>query len=860
LAISSSTRKAGPFLGNDATTVFPFAFKVFTSADLRVVNTSALGIESDLVLDTDYTVTLNSNQDNDPGGTVTRATALPTGQRLTITSDVEALQPLVLTNNGGFYPRVINDAFDKITIIAQQLIEQVGRSLKLPISSSASATLPDPVANRLIAWNSSANGFTNVDPASIATLAAYSDARIDLFNGNGTQTAFTLTEDPVVLANLSVSISGVVQVGGEDFTWSGTTVTFVTAPPTGTRIQVRYARVLSPTDIAALAAAAAADRVQTGLDRVQTGLDRVQTGADATAAAAAAALAQAAVTVVTPEQYGAVGDGTTNDSAAWISAIAAGLPIECPQGKTYKVTSALTMTASKVDINLNGSTIKPTGAIVGFNSSTSAAATTTVSSGANIGSTSIVVASATGLAVGQWVVLSSNDALHAASSYPPCWTKIVAIAGTTITLDNALAMTYPGAYTTTLVAYAALKESFSLRNGVIDGTDSTYTAGSGGAMYVSGFKSVNIQDVVVKNFTQISANNTPIQIFQCPKVKAQFRIEDCASAGNFVDIQLCGVAQVYDSVVDASGFGINFVRCDIAQITSSVLRGRAKAEVAGTALGSSTRGVKFYGCGYTQVDGLTVSEYESGIKQESSFRYNFNNVTLFNMGLSNFSIALNISSTTSGTNLKGGTLAGINIHNVLGGGIGISSDTGECVISGFNIKNTTYNGIYIDTGIGTVDNIVISNGIIENWDTATAGVEGIRALKGASVHNVRFLNTDTSRICLRGPLEAGYKFSYSGLVAVDGNPLFTSTLNYETNGSATIASGSTSIVVTHGLIATPAASDITLTPTATTTTDPGNIWVDTITSTQFTIRCRVDPGAGGLVLAWRAALKMPIVT
>jgi hypothetical protein len=561
-----------------------------------------------------------------------------------------------------------------------------------------------------------------------------------------------------------------------------------------------------------------------------------------------------------PEDFGAVGDGVANDAPAWLLALATGKPILCARGRTYAHTAALGASGSVVDIDLNGSVMKPTGAIVGFNSSTSAAATTTVTSGANIGSTSIVVASATGLAVGQWIALSSNDALHAANSYPPCWTKIVAIAGTTITLDNALAVTYPGAYTTTLVAYAALKESFNLRNGIIDGSASTYTAGSGGAMYVSGFKAVNIQDVVVKNFTQISANNTPIQIFQCPKVKAQFRVEDCASGGNFVDIQLCGVAQVYDSVVDASGFGINFVRCDIAQITSSVLRGRAKAEVAGTAFGSSTRGVKLYGCGYTQVDGVTISEYESGIKQESSFRYNFNNVTLFNMGLDNFSIALNISSVTSGTNLKGGTLTGINIHNVLGGGIGISSDTGECVMSGFNIKNTTYNGIYIDSGVGTVDNIVISNGIIENWDTATAGVEGIRALKGASVHNVRFLNTDTSRICVRGPQEAGYKFSYSGLVAVDGNPLFTSTLNYETNGSATIASGATSIAVTHGLIATPAASDITLTPTATTTTDPGNIWVDTITSTQFTIRCRVDPGAGGLVLAWRAALKMPIVT
>lgn len=278
MAISSSTRKAGPFIGNDATTVFPFAFKVFTAADLRVVNTSALGIESDLVLDVDYTVTLNADQDNDPGGSITRLAALPTGQRLTITSDVEALQPLVLTNNGGFYPRVINDAFDKITIIAQQLIEQVGRSLKLPISSSASATLPDPVANRLIAWNSSANGFTNVDPSTLATVAAYADASIELFNGDGTETDFALAEDPGVLANLSVSVSGVVQVGGEDFTCTGTILSFSTAPPAGTRIQVRYSRALPPIDLF--------DKVSTSALAATTGAGLVGTTRSGTAQAA----------------------------------------------------------------------------------------------------------------------------------------------------------------------------------------------------------------------------------------------------------------------------------------------------------------------------------------------------------------------------------------------------------------------------------------------------------------------------------------------------------------------------------------------------------------------------------------------
>lgn len=348
MAISSSTRKAGPFLGNDATTVFPFAFKVFTSADLRVVRTNALGVESDLVLDTDYTVALNSNQDNDPGGTVTRGTALPTGERLTITSGVEALQPLVLTNNGGFYPRVINDAFDKITIIAQQLIEQVGRSLKLPISSTASATLPDPVANRLIAWNSSANGFTNVDPASIATVAAYADANLELFTGNGTQTAFTLAQDPAVLANLDVSISGVTQVGGEDFTWIGTTLTFVVAPPNGTRIQVRYTRAIPPVDLAAAVAAAEADRVATAADRVQTGLDVIATAADVVSAEAdrVATAADAVATAADRVQTGL--DRTAASGSA--SAAAASATLAAAQ-TDY---SLLTAEASPVGTDLMG--------------------------------------------------------------------------------------------------------------------------------------------------------------------------------------------------------------------------------------------------------------------------------------------------------------------------------------------------------------------------------------------------------------------------------------------------------------------------------------------------------------------------
>ena len=77
MTIASSTRKAGPFTGDDASTVFAFSFKVFSASDLYVVKAvAATGAETVLTLTTDYTVSLNADQNNSPGGTVTLTSVL----------------------------------------------------------------------------------------------------------------------------------------------------------------------------------------------------------------------------------------------------------------------------------------------------------------------------------------------------------------------------------------------------------------------------------------------------------------------------------------------------------------------------------------------------------------------------------------------------------------------------------------------------------------------------------------------------------------------------------------------------------------------------------------------------------------
>lgn len=138
MTISSSTRKAGPFPGNGVTVAYPFTFKVFTQADVLAVQAvTATGIETPLALGTNYTITLNGDQNANPGGTLTMLVAAPTGSTVTLTSQVANTQETSLTNLGGFYPAVINDALDRLVIQIQQLSEKVGRSVKVGISSSA---------------------------------------------------------------------------------------------------------------------------------------------------------------------------------------------------------------------------------------------------------------------------------------------------------------------------------------------------------------------------------------------------------------------------------------------------------------------------------------------------------------------------------------------------------------------------------------------------------------------------------------------------------------------------------------------------------------------------------------------------
>lgn len=241
MTISSTNRKAGPFVGNDSSTAFPFAFKVFQASDVYVVRLDTdTNVETVLVLGSGYSISLNADQNANPGGTVALlAGPLATGYTLTITSNITPLQQTDLTNQGGFYPAVVTNALDKITILVQQILERLGRSLTLPLSlpSNVSTALPLPEANKALAWNSTGTALENYDASQLATSIIGSNTIIDRFVGDGTVGPYPLSAAPLTINNTIVGVGGVLQAH-DQYSIGSNLITFVDVIANGVVVEV----------------------------------------------------------------------------------------------------------------------------------------------------------------------------------------------------------------------------------------------------------------------------------------------------------------------------------------------------------------------------------------------------------------------------------------------------------------------------------------------------------------------------------------------------------------------------------------------------------------------------------------------
>lgn len=171
MTISSSVRVAGPYTGTGSVSIYPFAFKVFQASDVLVKQTDLNGNVTTLALTTGYSVALNSDQNANPGGSIDLNTPLPNGYKLVISSQVQGLQGTSLTNNGGFYPNVIENALDYLTILVQQAQTEINASLQVPLGGSAYDAGAKRIANLV-------DGQNPTDASTVEQMQAYANSAV----------------------------------------------------------------------------------------------------------------------------------------------------------------------------------------------------------------------------------------------------------------------------------------------------------------------------------------------------------------------------------------------------------------------------------------------------------------------------------------------------------------------------------------------------------------------------------------------------------------------------------------------------------------------------------------------------------
>ena len=231
---TTSTR--ADYTASSSQTAFSVPFEFFDEDDLLVYKNNVL-----LTKTTNYTVTPVTTSDGGfDGGTVTLTSGAALNDKVAIVLSMPYERSSDFPTAGPFNVTTLNTTLDKNAVRFKQLDELSSRSIKGPTSEAALEELPKATdrASRIMSFDSSGNPTTvATDSLSLATLQAFTDYRVTTATGNGSTTAFTLSADPGQEGNTQVHIDGIYQ-SKSNYSVAGTTLTFSTAPPNGSAIEI----------------------------------------------------------------------------------------------------------------------------------------------------------------------------------------------------------------------------------------------------------------------------------------------------------------------------------------------------------------------------------------------------------------------------------------------------------------------------------------------------------------------------------------------------------------------------------------------------------------------------------------------
>jgi len=136
MTISSTTVKVS-YSGNGSTTVFAYTFKILDDDEIQVIIRSSTGTETIKTKTTHYTV---SGVGSAGGGNITFLTAPASGETVVLKRNTTKTQETDYVANDPFPANSHEEALDRVTMIAQEIQEELGRSIKLSKTNTMTST------------------------------------------------------------------------------------------------------------------------------------------------------------------------------------------------------------------------------------------------------------------------------------------------------------------------------------------------------------------------------------------------------------------------------------------------------------------------------------------------------------------------------------------------------------------------------------------------------------------------------------------------------------------------------------------------------------------------------------------------
>jgi hypothetical protein len=283
------------------------------------------------------------------------------------------------------------------------------------VAHTAQAAFPDDLS--LGRWLLIANGALTGE-----------EVALDLFEGDGTTTAYTLTFNYANSNAAVVFVSGVAQIPVQDFTISGTALTFVVAPPAPS-VAGRFNVMVRGTDLEAQLAAdfAKTQAINAAASAVAAAASEAASLASATASAASASNSASSATA-------SAASATASDASATASAASASAAL-ASEGAAATSAASASGSASTATTQASNSASSATAAAT---SATNAANSATAAAGS---ATAAATSATTALTQ---ATNASNSATSAAGSATTAATQATNAANSAAAVTNAVAQVQDG--------------------------------------------------------------------------------------------------------------------------------------------------------------------------------------------------------------------------------------------------------------------------------------------------------------------------------------------------------------------------------------------------------------------------------